>query len=353
MKNLTRKSQPASAAAPTAAPALRATGLRKSFPLRRDLLNRVVERVVAVDGVDLQVAQGTTLGLVGESGSGKSTAARLAGLLVPADGGTVEVDGVDVTRARGRALKELRAKLQMVFQDPYSALDPTKTVGHAVTEPLVVHGRRGDLAEAAAALLTRVSLDPGLARRRPEELSGGQRQRVCVARALALEPRVLIADEPTSALDLSTRAGILNLLLRLQQESGQAMILVSHDFATVQHLADRIAVMYLGRVVEEGPAEQLVGEPLHPYTKALLSAVPIPDPVVQRSRRRTVLQGDPPNPADPPSGCHFRTRCPVALPECARIDPALTAVDGGRQVACIRVGTTTPTAPLPTRSEGR
>lgn len=316
--------------------ALRATGLRKTFPLRRDLLGRVTERIVAVDGVDLEVARGATLGLVGESGSGKSTAARLAALLIRADGGRIETDGVDVTAARGRELKALRSRLQMVFQDPYSSLDPTKTVGHAVTEPLIVHGRRGDLGEAAAALLTRVSLDPGLARRRPEELSGGQRQRVCVARALALEPRVLIADEPTSALDLSTRAGILNLLLRLQQESGQAMILVSHDFATVRHLADRVAVMYLGRVVEEGPAARIVESPQHPYTRALLSAVPAPDPTVQRGRRRTVLHGDPPNPADPPSGCNFRTRCPIAVPECAQTDPALRVVEADHRVACIR-----------------
>ncbi len=322
-------------------PAMRATGLRKAFVLKRDLIGRPVEKVVAVDGVDLEVAHGTTLGLVGESGSGKSTAARLAALLIRADAGTIEVNGTDVTGARGRALKELRSVMQMVFQDPYSALDPTKSVGHAITEPLIVHGRRSrsELAEAAASLLTRVSLDPALARRRPEELSGGQRQRVCIARALALEPRILIADEPTSALDLSTRAGILNLLLRLQKESGQAMILVSHDFETVRHLADRIAVMYLGRVVEEGPAERIVEAPLHPYTKALLSAVPVPNPAVQRSRRRTVLKGDPPNPARPPSGCHFRTRCPIAVPECARIDPALTPADPGRRVACIRVET--------------
>ncbi|BCB90989.1 ABC transporter ATP-binding protein [Phytohabitans suffuscus] len=322
----------------TDAPVLRATGLTKSFPLRRSALGRVVDRVRAVDGVDLTVTAGRTLGIVGESGSGKTTVSRLVSRLLTVDAGTVEVDGVDVTAARGRALKALRASLQMIFQDPYGALDPTKTVGHAVAEPLLVHGRIGrrELTDRAADLLSRVTLDPGLVHRYPEELSGGQRQRVCIARALALEPRILVADEPTSALDLSTRSEILNLLLRLQKENGQAIVLVSHDFATVRHLSHRIVVMYLGRVVEEGPAALVAGEPLHPYTEALLSAVPVADPDEQRGRKRIVLHGDPPDPARPPSGCRFRTRCPVAMDECARIDPPLVPVGGERSVACLR-----------------
>jgi oligopeptide/dipeptide ABC transporter ATP-binding protein len=329
---------PAVAAAP-AELALSARGLRKAFVLRRSLVGTPTERVQAVDGVNLEVAAGKTLGIVGESGSGKSTAARLAALLIEPDEGQVVVDGIDVTRARRRELKTLRSTLQMIFQDPYSALDPTKTIAHAITEPLIVHRRmrRSQMVSTAEELLARVSLDPALARRRPEELSGGQRQRVCVARALALEPRVLIADEPTSALDLSTRAGILNLLLGLQAETGQAMVLVSHDFATVQHLADHVAVMYLGRVVEEGPAGEIVDDPRHPYTQALISAVPLADPVRQRSKQRIVLHGDAPNPANPPSGCHFRTRCPMAVAECAVIDPPLVQMPDGRKVACIRV----------------
>jgi oligopeptide/dipeptide ABC transporter ATP-binding protein len=317
---------------------LRATGLTKSFPLHRNVLGRVSRRVRAVDGVDLSLPAGRTLGIVGESGSGKTTVSRLISRLLTVDGGRVEVAGVDVTRARGRALKALRADLQMIFQDPYGALDPTKTVGHAVAEPLLVHGRIGrrEMSDRAAELLGRVTLDPALVHRYPDELSGGQRQRVCIARALALSPKLLVADEPTSALDLSTRSEILNLLLALQEETGQAIVLVSHDFATVRHLSHRIAVMYLGRVVEEGPADLLAGEPLHPYTQALLSAVPVPDPDQQRGRRRVVLHGDPPDPANPPTGCHFRVRCPLATDECAHTDPPLRSVGPDRTVACVR-----------------
>ncbi|WP_204043287.1 ABC transporter ATP-binding protein [Acrocarpospora phusangensis] len=316
---------------------LRVRGLSKSFPVRRGAFGRALESVRAVDGVDLEVRAGTTVGIVGESGSGKTTVGRLMARLLTPDQGTVEVEGKDVSRAKGRELKEMRARLQVIFQDPYGALDPTKTIAHAVAEPLLVHGRirRGEMRERAAALLARVALDPAFVDRYPDELSGGQRQRVCIARALALSPSVLVADEPTSALDLSTRSEILNLLLSIQEDTGQALVLVSHDFATVRHLSDRIAVMYLGRIVEEGPAAQIAESPRHPYTKALLSAVPLPDPQAQRARRRTVLKGDLPDPADPPPGCRFHTRCPVALPECAQLDPPLLQIGAGHRVACV------------------
>jgi oligopeptide/dipeptide ABC transporter ATP-binding protein len=314
-----------------------ARGLTKSFPLSRNALGRPSSHVRAVDGVDLDVTAGTTVGVVGESGSGKSTLGRLVSLLERPDSGSVVLDGRDVTRLRGRALSALRPRLQVVFQDPFGSLDPTKSVAHAVAEPLLVHGRirRSEMLGAAEELVSRVGLDPALARRYPEQLSGGQRQRVCIARALALEPWLLVADEPTSALDLSTRSEILNLLLGLQEDAGQSILLVSHDLATVQHLAHRVAVMYLGRIVEEGPTQEVVGNPLHPYTRALLSAVPVPDPVVQRTRRRIVLHGDVPNPANPPSGCRFRTRCSEAMPSCSSIDPMLAEVRPGHRVACL------------------
>ncbi|MGI5132915.1 oligopeptide/dipeptide ABC transporter ATP-binding protein [Pseudonocardia sp. CA-107938] len=314
---------------------LRARGLVKSYPGARGAFGRPLTQVRAVDGVDVDVTAGMTLGVVGESGSGKSTLGRLVSLLERPDEGTVVLDGRDTARLRGRELTRVRRSLQVVFQDPFGSLDPTKTIAHAVAEPLLVHGRvrRAGMLAAAEDLLVRVGLDPGLARRYPEQLSGGQRQRVCIARALALEPWLLVADEPTSALDLSTRSEILNLLLTLQQETGLSILLVSHDFATIQHLAHRVAVMYLGRVVEEGPTADVVANPLHPYTKALLSAVPVPDPAVQRARRRIVLHGEVPNPTALPSGCRFRSRCGFAMPECATTDPGL----GGdrHRVACL------------------
>jgi oligopeptide/dipeptide ABC transporter ATP-binding protein len=320
--------------------ALQARGLVKSYPLTRSAFGRPLRQVRAVDGVDIEVSAGMTVGVVGESGSGKSTLGRLVSLLERPDAGSVVLDGRDTTTLRRAELAELRRSLQVVFQDPFGSLDPTKTIAHAVAEPLLVHRRigRSGMHAAAEELLSRVGLDPGLARRYPEQLSGGQRQRVCIARALALAPWLLVADEPTSALDLSTRSEILNLLLTLQQESGLSILLVSHDFATVQHLAHRVAVMYMGRVVEEGPTLDVVANPLHPYTAALLSAVPVPDPPLQRARRRVVLQGEPPDPAALPSGCRFRGRCPFAMDECAQIDPHLDEVGSGHYVACLLHG---------------
>lgn len=328
------------------APVVRATNLVKTFPLRRNALGKPTQRVHAVDGVDLVVHPGETLGIVGESGSGKSTLGRVVSRLLSADSGTVEVAGRELTRTRGREARRARAELQMIFQNPYGALDPTKTIGNAVAEPLLVHGRvsRRDMNRRAGELLERVALDPAIVDRYPAQLSGGQRQRVCIARALALEPKVLVADEPTSALDLSTRSEILNLLLHLQRESGQAMILISHDVTTIKHLSHRVAVMYLGRVVEEGSVDEIAGASRHPYTQALLSAVPEPDPAAQRHRKRQVLPGDPPSPISLPSGCRFRTRCPIATAECASVDPTLTKVGPDHFVACIhRDGREAPT----------
>lgn len=329
--------RPDRATATSSARTLSARGLGKSFPVTRNVFGRPVTEVRAVDGVDLEVTAGMTVGVVGESGSGKSTLGRLASLLERPDAGTVHLDGRDTGRLRGRELAELRRSLQVVFQDPFGSLDPTRTIAHAVTEPLIVHRRIRSSGTMAAAeeLLGRVGLDPGLAGRFPGQLSGGQRQRVCIARALALSPWLLVADEPTSALDLSTRSEILNLLLTLQRDSGLSILLISHDFATVQHLAHRVAVMYLGRIVEEGPTEEVVGNPMHPYTRALLSAVPVPDPVVQRGRRRILLQGEVPNPSDMPSGCRFRTRCPSVMPACSTVDPQLEPVATGHRVACL------------------
>ena len=317
------------------APLLTARDLRKSFPTGRDLLGRPSALLRAVDGVDLTLPAGRTVGVVGESGSGKTTVGRLVSRLAAPDAGKVELDGRDITRVRGRELKKVRRDLQVIFQDPYGSLDPTKTVGHAVAEPLAVHrvGTRAERAGRVAELLEQVALAPSLAERRPHELSGGQRQRVAIARAMALSPRVLVADEPTSALDLSTRSEILNLLLSLQAENGLAILLISHDFATVRHLTHRIVVMYMGRVVEEGDAADLVGDPLHPYTRALLSAVPVPDPARQRGRERIRLRGEQPDPTALPSGCRFRSRCPQAMPRCAETDPPLTGE--GHRVACL------------------
>jgi ABC-type glutathione transport system ATPase component len=273
------------AAGPTYA--VEGVDLRKVFPIKRSLFGRVTERLAAVDGVSVAVEPGRTLGVVGESASGKSTVARMLAKITPVDGGTVRWEGTDVTAHSTRALQPLRGNIQMIFQDPYSSLDSSYSVGFAVAEPLLVHriARRAEVRERVADLLEKVNLDPRLADRRPGELSGGQRQRVSIARALALQPRVLIADEPTSALDVSTRAEILNLMLQLQESMGLAIVLISHDFATIQHLSHRIAVMHRGKVVEEGPAYDVVNSPQNPYTRKLIDSVPVPNVEQQRQRR--------------------------------------------------------------------
>jgi oligopeptide/dipeptide ABC transporter ATP-binding protein len=327
----------AAGSALTPEPLLQAVEVRKSYPLRRNAVGQVSETVRAVDGVDLSVARGTTVGVIGESGSGKTTLGRILSRLIPLDSGSIELGGVDIASFKGRQLKDLRTRLQIIFQDPFGALDPTKTVGHAVAEPLLIHGRIGrrEMKASAARMLDTVGLSAGLVSRYPDQLSGGQRQRVCIARALILEPEVVIADEPTSALDLSTQSEILNLLLKLQEELGQSMVLISHDFATVRHLARRIAVMYMGRIVEEGPTAEVVNSPVHPYTEALLSAVPDPDPVVQRQRRRIVLTGEMPDASRLGRGCNFSSRCPLVTPECRDVDPVLNDVGADHRVACL------------------
>jgi peptide/nickel transport system ATP-binding protein len=302
--------------------------LRVAFATPRGLLK-------AVDGVDLALEAGETLGLVGESGCGKSTLAKAIMRLVPISGGAVRVEGEDITTLEGAALRRIRPKLQMVFQDPYGSLNPRRRVGTLVAQPLTLAGwKTRDARARVAELLAQVGLPTEAAERYPHEFSGGQRQRIGIARALALSPKVLILDEPVSALDVSVRAQVINLLQNLQARLGVAYLFVSHDLTVVEHVADRLLVMYLGRVVERGPAEALWRRPAHPYTQALLSAAPIADPVLARRRKRIVLQGDLPSPVDPPSGCAFRTRCRFAVARCAAETPLLRPVGAGQDVAC-------------------
>jgi oligopeptide/dipeptide ABC transporter ATP-binding protein len=293
-------------------------------------------RLHALDGVSLSLARGETLGLVGESGSGKSTFARALMLGARPDRGDILFDGAPVSQLSGARLKAFRRRMQMVFQDPYSSLDPRLTVARILAEPLDAHGigTRAGRAAMVADLLAKVGLPADAASRMPAQFSGGQRQRIAIARALALSPEVLIADEPVSALDVSIQAQIVNLLRDLKQERGIAMLVIAHDLALVHQLSDRIAVLYLGRVVEEGPADAVVAAPQHPYTAALLSASPQPDP--RAASRRIVLKGEPPSALDRPSGCAFHPRCPIARPRCAVEAPPLTGA--GRRVACFHPG---------------
>jgi glutathione transport system ATP-binding protein len=312
--------------------ALAVRGLVQSYQSRPRPWSRP-RRVPAVAGVDLAIHRGETLALVGESGCGKTTTARaLLGLEQP-EAGDVELAGEAFTAASDDRLRLLRARIQMVFQDPYASLNPRLPVRDIVAEPLVIHGRPHGNDEVLA-LLELVGLDRGAANRFPHEFSGGQRQRIGIARALALEPEVLVLDEPVSALDVSIQASVLNLLEDLQRDLGVAYLFIAHDLAVVRHIADRVAVMYLGKIVEEGDAGAIYSTPAHPYTKALLSAVPVPDPDVQRSRQRILLSGEVPSPLSPPSGCHFRTRCWKASALCAQLEPGLESLGPGHRVAC-------------------
>lgn len=318
---------------------LRVAALRVWFPLRRRLRLRgrgPVLHVKAVDGVSLSMRPGEIVGIVGESGCGKSTLARAIVRLEQPTSGTVLLAGRDVTRMRAATLRQLRPMAQMIFQDPYASLNPRMTVFDALAEPLRVHGRvpRGALGNAVQELMDQVGLARRYVRKYPHEFSGGQRQRIAIARALALRPKLLIADEPVSALDVSVQAQIINLLIELQREFGMAMMFISHDLAVVRHIAARMHVMYLGRIVESGPADALFAAPAHPYAQALLSAAPIPDPERERVRVRVAPKGEPPSPIHPPSGCAFHPRCPEARPDCARNAPELLPIGAGREVAC-------------------
>jgi oligopeptide/dipeptide ABC transporter ATP-binding protein len=291
--------------------------------------------VRAVDDVSFDLEAGETIGLVGESGCGKSTLGKAVMRLVPSADGRVLLDGQDLTRMQGPALKAMRKTMQMIFQDPYASLNPRHDIGTSIGQPLSVAGwSRSDIRDRVTELMQQVGLPADAARRYPHEFSGGQRQRVGIARALALKPKVIICDEPVSALDVSVRAQVLNLLEDLQQKTGVAYLFISHDLSVVEHVSDRLVVMYLGRIVESGKGGDIWERPAHPYTAALLAAAPVADPRLARTRRKSVLQGELPSPLDPPSGCAFHVRCPMAQERCRQERPLLRTVTGGRSVAC-------------------
>ena len=319
-----------------AAPLLAVENLTKHFPIMQGVFRRQVGTVRAVDGLDFEIRERETLGLVGESGCGKSTAGRVILRLHDATAGRIVFRGTDITSVDGESLRRLRPRMQMIFQDPQDSLNPRMTVGSIIGEPLVEHGtvRGRALQERVEELLDAVGLDPGFTNRYPHEFSGGQRQRIGVARALALNPEFIVCDEPIAALDVSIQAQVVNLLEDLQERLGLTYLFISHDLGMIRHIADRVAVMYLGKIVELASSDVLYREPLHPYTRALLSAVPIHDPELEARRERVILSGDVPSPANPPAGCRFSTRCPMAAPECSAREPQWRELRPGHRVAC-------------------
>ncbi|MGI5951886.1 MAG: ABC transporter ATP-binding protein [Brooklawnia sp.] len=318
---------------------LRATDLKKYYPIRKGLLRRTVGHVKAVDGVSFELHKGETLGVVGESGCGKSTLGRLLVQLEPPTEGSVEMEGATVRS--GEQMRRLRRDIQIVFQDPYTSLNPRMTVGDIVAEPLLIHrnelGLKGNERTRVKELLDQVGLNPEHINRYPHQFSGGQRQRIGIARGIALNPKILVCDEPVSALDVSVQAQVVNLFERLQRELGLAYVFIAHDLAVVRHISHRVAVMYLGAIVEMGDRDAIYNHPMHPYTQALMSAAPVPDPVLQAKRQRIVLSGDVPSPANPPAGCRFHTRCWKAQPNCATDRPLLIMHGegaGAHEAAC-------------------
>lgn len=315
---------------------LQVDDLMMHFPIYRGVIQRQVGAVRAVDGISFDIKRGETLGLVGESGCGKSTTGRTILQLYRPTAGSVHFENVDLVHLKGEELRKIRRKMQMIFQDPYASLNPRMTVADIVGEPLVVHdvAKGKEIQDRVQHLLEIVNLNPSFASRYPHEFSGGQRQRIGVARALALQPSFIICDEPISALDVSIQAQVVNLLEELQEQFNLTYLFIAHDLSMVKHISSRVAVMYLGVIVELASRDELYAKPLHPYTQALLSAVPIPDPIADAKRKRTILQGDVPSPANPPSGCRFRTRCPIAEAVCAESRPEFREIKPGHFVAC-------------------